>query len=65
MAASREAAECIKVDALGEPIWDESINGEFVVIVVKVDNGDGLNEFGMVEFDPSTEKPGQSILRGI
>lgn len=38
----------IPVDAHGEPIWDEAKNGEFCVIVVKIDKGRGLQEFGRV-----------------
>jgi hypothetical protein len=65
LSTNPDAAKYIKVDARGEPIWDDRINGEFTVIVVKIDKGNGLKEFGSVEFDPSTEKPGQSILRWI
>lgn len=43
-----EARKYIPVDEKGEPIWREEVNGEFVVIVMKIDKGRGLNEFGRV-----------------
>jgi hypothetical protein len=42
-----EARSYIPVDEKGEPIWNEEINGEFVVLV-KIDKGRGLKEFGRV-----------------
>ncbi|KAF2491925.1 hypothetical protein BU16DRAFT_564406 [Lophium mytilinum] len=47
-----EAREVIPVDSFGEPIWDESKNGEFVLIVVKIDKESGLKEFGSVVAEP-------------
>ena len=38
----------IPVDDRGEPIWDEAKNGQFALIVVKIDKGEGLQEFGRV-----------------
>lgn len=43
-----EARAYVPVDGNGEPAWDESINGEFALIVVKIDKGSGLTEFGRV-----------------
>jgi len=43
-----EARPYIKTDARGEPLWDESIDGEFVVLVVKINKGDGLTEYNQV-----------------
>ncbi|KAJ5154805.1 uncharacterized protein N7500_010244 [Penicillium coprophilum] len=36
----------ISVDAHGEPIWDEAKHGEFCVLVMMVDKGRGLEDFG-------------------
>ncbi|KXG46317.1 uncharacterized protein PGRI_051730 [Penicillium griseofulvum] len=41
-----EIRKLIPVDARGEPIWDEAKHGEFCVLVVKIDKGRGLEEFG-------------------
>jgi len=38
----------IPVDARGQNVWDEVKNGEFVVLVVKIDKGRGLQAFGRV-----------------
>lgn len=38
----------IKVDGRGEPIWDEEMNGEFAELVVRINKGDGLTEYGRV-----------------
>ncbi|KIK67560.1 hypothetical protein GYMLUDRAFT_257417 [Collybiopsis luxurians FD-317 M1] len=38
----------IRVDAHGEPIYSEEIGGQFALIVVKIDKGSGLTEFGEV-----------------
>ncbi|KIV83578.1 hypothetical protein PV11_05594 [Exophiala sideris] len=43
-----EGRTYVKTNARGEPLWDESINGEFVVLVVKINKGDGLTEYGPV-----------------
>lgn len=43
-----EARTYIPVDKHGEPVWDEKINGEFALIVAKIDKGNGLTEFGSV-----------------
>ncbi|KAI1608819.1 hypothetical protein EDD36DRAFT_94440 [Exophiala viscosa] len=40
-----EGRTYIKTNARGEPLWDESIHGEFVVLVVKINKGDGLTEY--------------------
>ena len=39
-----EARKYIPVDSKGEPVWDESINGRYVVIVAKLKKGSGLEE---------------------
>jgi hypothetical protein len=39
-----EARKYIPVDSQGEPVWDESINGRYVVIVTKLKKGSGLEE---------------------
>jgi hypothetical protein len=44
----QEARGLIPVDEKGEPVFDEKVNGEFAVLVVKIDKGDGLREFGRV-----------------
>ncbi|KAF2832327.1 hypothetical protein CC86DRAFT_366155, partial [Ophiobolus disseminans] len=44
-----EARRVIPVDAKGEPIWDEKQNGQYVVMVTKINKGDGLTEYGNVE----------------
>jgi len=44
-----EARKYIPVDARGEPVWDEKKNGQFVVLVVRINKGDGLTEYGQVE----------------
>lgn len=41
-----EGRKYIPVDARGEPIWNEAKNGEFCVLLVKIDKGRGLQEFG-------------------
>lgn len=46
---SPEAREYIPVDRSGQPIWDEKKHGEYVVIVVKINKGDGLTEFGSID----------------
>ena len=38
----------VPVDSKGDPVWDDAINGEFVVLLVKINKGDGLTEFGRV-----------------
>lgn len=43
-----EARNYIPVDSKGDIIWDEEKNGRFSVLVVKIDKGDGLREFGEV-----------------
>ncbi|KAK4945778.1 hypothetical protein LTR10_015126 [Elasticomyces elasticus] len=43
-----EGRTYVKTNTRGEPLWDESINGEFVVLVVKINKGDGLTEYGPV-----------------
>jgi hypothetical protein len=43
-----EASKSIPVDARGEPIWDEKKNGQWVVMVHKINKGDGLTEYGEV-----------------
>lgn len=43
-----EAREFIPVDSQGEPVWDDAINGQFTLIVVKIDKDRGLQEFGRV-----------------
>lgn len=37
-----EAGKYIPVNRKGEPIWDEKKNGQFDLIVVKIDKEDGL-----------------------
>jgi hypothetical protein len=39
-----EARKYIPVDSQGEPVWDESINGRYVVAVTKLKKGSGLEE---------------------
>ena len=39
-----EARKHIPVDCQGEPVWDESINGRYVVLVTKLKKGSGLEE---------------------
>lgn len=43
-----EGRQHVRVDRRGEPVWDEAVNGEFVVLVVKTNKGDGLTEFGRI-----------------
>lgn len=43
-----EGRKYIPADENGEPIWDEKKNGQFVVLVVKINKGDGLTEYGEV-----------------
>lgn len=43
-----EARAYIPVDARGQPLWDEKKNGQFALVVVKIDKADGLKEFGPV-----------------
>ncbi|KAI0841455.1 hypothetical protein F5Y06DRAFT_259540 [Hypoxylon sp. FL0890] len=43
-----EGKKAIPVDQHGNIIWDEEKNGQFVVLVVKIDKGDGYQEFGKV-----------------
>jgi hypothetical protein len=38
----------IKTNARGEPLWDDDVHGEFVVLVVKINKGDGLTEYGRI-----------------
>ena len=38
----------IPVDQNSEPVWDEEKNGEFALVVVKIDKERGLQEFGPV-----------------
>ncbi|KAJ5365649.1 hypothetical protein N7517_008535 [Penicillium concentricum] len=40
-----EIRKLIPVDARGKPIWDETKHGEFCVLVVKIDQECGLEEF--------------------
>jgi len=39
-----EARKFIPVDDQGEPIWDESVDGRYVVLVTKLKKGSGLEE---------------------
>jgi hypothetical protein len=39
-----EARQYIRVDNQGEPVWDESRNGRYVVLVTKLKKGSGLEE---------------------
>jgi len=39
-----EARKFIPVDNEGNPVWDESINGRYVVNVAKLKKGSGLEE---------------------
>ncbi|KAK3326921.1 hypothetical protein B0T19DRAFT_440946 [Cercophora scortea] len=48
LVASEEARNHIPVDDNDDPIWDEERNGEFCLMVVKIDKGDGLTEHGLV-----------------
>ncbi|KAI4869399.1 hypothetical protein F4820DRAFT_407288 [Hypoxylon rubiginosum] len=48
MRKTEEGRRLIPVDRHGNIIWDEEKNGQFVVIVVKIDKGDGYQEFGTV-----------------
>ncbi|KAF2111381.1 hypothetical protein BDV96DRAFT_690299 [Lophiotrema nucula] len=41
-----EGRKAIRVDTRGDPLWDEEINGQFVVIVTRINKGDGLTEYG-------------------
>ncbi|KAK4539929.1 hypothetical protein LTR36_009971 [Oleoguttula mirabilis] len=43
-----DARAYIPVDARGELVWSEAEHGEFAVLVVKIDKGRGLQEFGSV-----------------
>jgi hypothetical protein len=43
-----EARKYIPVDRAGEPIWNEEVNGELALTIVKIDKGRGLKEFGGV-----------------
>ncbi|KAI6085164.1 hypothetical protein F4821DRAFT_241296 [Hypoxylon rubiginosum] len=43
---TEEGRKLIPVDKHGNVIWDEERNGQFAVIVVKIDKGDGYQEFG-------------------
>jgi hypothetical protein len=43
-----ESRPYIPVDKHGEPIWDEKINGQYTVLVVKINKGDGLTEYGEI-----------------
>lgn len=43
-----EARSVIPVDSRGEPVWDDAKNGQFVLIVVRIDKYQGLQEFGRV-----------------
>ncbi|KAF2103749.1 hypothetical protein NA57DRAFT_50618 [Rhizodiscina lignyota] len=43
-----EARRYIPTNANGDIVWDEEKNGQFAVLVVKIDKGDGLREFGEV-----------------
>ena len=45
---SKEARKVIPVDERGEPVWNEAKNGQFTVLVVKIDKEKGLEEFGRV-----------------
>ena len=49
MLTTPQGREQIPADANGEPIWDEAKNGQFALIVVKIDKGEGLQEFGLIE----------------
>jgi hypothetical protein len=44
-----EGRRIIPGDAQSEPVWDEAKNGQFVVLVVKINKGDGLTEGSRVE----------------
>ena len=48
MLEKAEVRQYIKVDGRGIPIWDEAVNGEFTMLVVKINKGDGLMEYGTV-----------------
>jgi hypothetical protein len=44
-----EGRQYIPVDADGEPVWDEAVHGQYAMLVVKINKGDGLTEYGPVE----------------
>lgn len=46
-----EARAVTPVDSRGELIWDDAKNGQFVLIVVKIDKDQGLLEFGRVQVE--------------
>ncbi|KAF2134011.1 hypothetical protein P153DRAFT_427887 [Dothidotthia symphoricarpi CBS 119687] len=48
MLKSAEGRKVIPVDDDGEPLWDDAVNGQFVVLVDKINKGDGLTEYGRV-----------------
>ena len=48
MLKTAEGRRIIPVDDRGEPIWDEAKNGQFALIVVRIDKNEGLQEFGRV-----------------
>lgn len=41
-----ETRKYIPTGPKGEPVWDEKKMGQFALLVVKIDKGDGLDEFG-------------------
>ncbi|KAI9708402.1 MAG: hypothetical protein M1828_003000 [Chrysothrix sp. TS-e1954] len=45
---SPESRKFIPTDGKGEPLWSENVNGQFALLVVKIDKGEGLKEFGNV-----------------
>jgi hypothetical protein len=44
-----EGRQYIPIDAYGEPVWDEKVHGQYAVLVVEINKGDGLTEYGPVE----------------
>ncbi|CAJ2504290.1 Uu.00g116840.m01.CDS01 [Anthostomella pinea] len=43
-----EARALIPVDGNGDVVWDEAKNDQYAMLVVRIDKGDGLREFGEV-----------------
>ncbi len=45
MMKTPEGRGYIPVDGRGNPVWDEAVNGEFTMLVVKINKGNGLTEY--------------------